>query len=413
MVDWPDSGRNLLILKRRFKEKLVEKSTSFMSPGRIGEELRGSIEQFLREEKLVLPRRQIKLLVDELRNEIAGLGPIEALLKDPSINEVMVNKMDEVYVEREGRIEKTDICFDSEDQLMHTIEKIISPLGLRIDESSPMVDGRLADGSRVNAIIPPLSLKGPAVTIRRFRITPFTMKELVGMKTLSEEMASFLEEAVRAKINMIVSGGTGSGKTTFLNVLSSFIPSSERLISIEDAAELRLNQPHVVALESRAPNIEGQGEITIRHLVRNALRMRPDRIIVGEVRGGEALDMLQAMNTGHEGSLTTTHANSCFDALRRLETMVLMSDVHLPATSVREQIASSIDLIIQTDRFSCGARKVVEIAAVRGLIQRQYKLKTLFRFKQSEIDKEGRVIGHFIRHGQPVSPGLLRTKSIR
>lgn len=371
------------MLKERLRRRML-KETTLAQTGATGERelVKAGIERFLREEKVLLPARERKILIEELVNEITGLGPLQPLLEDADITEVMVNKFDEVYIERKGRLDLTGVRFESESQLYHTIERIISPLGLRIDESSPMVDGRLPDGSRVNAIIPPLSLKGPVLTIRKFSTVPLTMEDLVEEGTLPGDLARFLAGAVKAKSNIVVSGGTGSGKTTFLNVLSSFIPAGERLITIEDAAELRFNQPHVISLESRPPNIEGQGEVTIRDLVRNALRMRPDRIIVGEVRGGEALDMLQAMNTGHEGSLTTAHANSCEDLLRRLETMVLMSDVNLPVGPVREQIASAIDLIVQTARLTDGLRKVVEIARVSSFEDGEIKLTRLYEFQR-------------------------------
>jgi pilus assembly protein CpaF len=323
----------------------------------------------LREERTILSSSDLTQLVNQVSDEVVGLGPIERLLRDPEVSEVMVNGADDVYVERKGRIERAEgLFFEGEEQVLHLIERIVAPLGLRVDESSPYVDARLQDGSRVNAIIPPLSLCGPVMTIRKFALRPFTPEDLVSGGSVAPLVMELLSTCVRARMNIVVSGGTGSGKTTLLNVLSSFASPSERLITIEDAAELRLPQPHVISLESRPPNVEGNGEVTIRALVRNALRMRPDRIIVGEVRGGEALDMLQAMNTGHEGSMSTTHANSPEDALGRLETMALMSDVDLPATHIREQIASALDLVAHTTRRGDGTRAVARVAAVEGLV---------------------------------------------
>jgi pilus assembly protein CpaF len=322
----------------------------------------------LREERAILPADALSRIVNEVSDEVVGLGPVERLLKDPEVSEVMVNGADDVYVERKGRIEKVEgLLFEGEEQVRHLIERIVSPLGLRVDESSPYVDARLPDGSRVNAIVPPLSLCGPVVTIRKFSLRPFGPDDLVRMGSLTDGMLEFLAASVRGRANIVVSGGTGTGKTTLLGILSSFIPADERLITIEDAAELRLPQPHVVSLEARPPNVEGAGEVTVRQLVRNALRMRPDRIIVGEVRGGEALDMLQAMNTGHEGSMSTAHANSPRDLLSRLETMALMSDIDLPVSHVREQIGGALDLIVHMARLQDGRRCVSRISAVEGL----------------------------------------------
>jgi pilus assembly protein CpaF len=323
----------------------------------------------LREERAILSSSDLTVLVNQVSDEVVGLGPIERLLRDPEVSEVMVNGADDVYVERKGRIERAEgLFFEGEEQVLHLIERIVAPLGLRVDESSPFVDARLQDGSRVNAIIPPLSLCGPVMTIRKFALRPFAPSDLVSSGSVSASVMELLGGCVRQKMNIVVSGGTGSGKTTLLNVLASFIDPSERLITIEDAAELRLPQPHVISLESRPANVEGEGEVTIRALVRNALRMRPDRIVVGEVRGGEALDMLQAMNTGHAGSMSTTHANSPEDALGRLETMALMSDVDLPASHVREQIASTLDLIVHTSRRADGSRVVARVVSVEGLV---------------------------------------------
>jgi pilus assembly protein CpaF len=330
--------------------------------------VREEVLAVLREERAILSAGAVAEVVNQVSDEVVGLGPIERLLMDPEVSEVMVNGADDVFVERKGRIERVEsLLFEGEEQVLHLIERIVAPLGLRVDESSPYVDARLPDGSRVHAIIPPLSLCGPVVTVRKFATRPFMPDDLVRMGTMTEPMMEFLAASVRARCNLVVSGGTGTGKTTLLGVLSSFIPDAERLVTIEDAAELRLSQPHVVSLEARPPNVEGAGEVTVRTLVRNALRMRPDRIIVGEVRGGEALDMLQAMNTGHEGSMSTAHANSPPDLLSRLETMALMADVDLPVAHVREQLAGAVDLIVHMARLGDGQRMVARVSAVEGL----------------------------------------------
>jgi pilus assembly protein CpaF len=345
--------------------------------------VREEVLAVLRESRAILPAGDVASVVNEISDEVVGLGPIERLLKDPEISEVMVNGADDVYVERKGRVERVEgRLFEGEEQVYHLIERIVAPLGLRVDESSPFADARLPDGERVNAIIPPLSLCGPVITIRKFALRPFTPDDLVRLGTLTEPMAAFLGACVRAKANIVVSGGTGSGKTSLLGVLSSFIGSDERLVTIEDAAELRLSQPHVIALEARPPNVEGVGEVTVRALVRNALRMRPDRILVGEVRGGEALDMLQAMNTGHEGSLSTAHANSPRDLLSRLETMALMSDIELPVAHVREQIAGALDLIVHMTRLSDGRRAVARVCAVEGLRAGSIVLQDIFTWRR-------------------------------
>jgi pilus assembly protein CpaF len=334
----------------------------------------------LREHRVVLSARDLARLVSEVSDEVVGLGPIEALLKDPDVTEVMVNGPDDVYVERKGRIETVERgLFEGEEAVHHLIERIVGPLGLRIDESSPWVDARLPDGSRFHAIIPPLSLCGPVVTVRKFGVVALGPEDLVRLGSATEEMITFLGSAVRQRANALISGGAGSGKTTLLGLLSAFIPDEERVVTIEDAAELRLAKPHVVRLEARPPNVEGRGAVTVRDLVRNALRMRPDRIIVGEVRGGEALDMLQAMNTGHEGSMSTAHANSPGDLLRRIETMALMSDVGLPVDHVREQIASTIDLVVHLARMSDGRRVISRIATVDGLEEGSIVLRDAFR----------------------------------
>ena len=337
-----------------------------------------------------------ELLCRQVLDEAIGLGPLEILLADDSVTEIMVNRFDEIYVERAGCLQKYPLTFTGDRAVMGVIERIVAPLGRRIDESSPMVDARLKDGSRVNAIIPPLALKGPCLTIRKFSRHKLDVGELIKFQAVSREMANFLELCVTARKNIIVSGGTGSGKTTLLNILSNFIPAGERVVTIEDAAELKLHHAHLISLESRPPNVEGKGGVPIRDLVRNTLRMRPDRIVVGECRGAEALDMLQAMNTGHEGSLTTLHANSARDALARLETMVLMAGMDLPLTAIREQVASAVHIIVQQTRFACGARKVTGISEITGMESGKIQLQELFRFvHEGYSGTTGSVTGHF------------------
>jgi pilus assembly protein CpaF len=373
-------------VRGRVRSRLLRRTAGdleSLSPPERRLRVREEVLAVLREERTILPAGTITDVVNQVSDEVVGLGPLERLLRDPEVSEVMVNGADDVFVERKGRIERVDgLVFEGEGQVFHLIERIVAPLGLRVDESMPYVDARLLDGSRVNAIIPPLSLCGPVITIRKFTLRPFIPEDLVRLGSLTAPMMEFLGACVRAKANIVVSGGTGSGKTSLLGVLSSFIPPGERLITIEDAAELRLSQPHVVALEARPPNVEGSGEVTVRALVRNALRMRPDRIIVGEVRGGEALDMLQAMNTGHEGSLSTAHANSPRDLLSRLETMALMSDVELPVSHVREQIAGALDLIVHMSRTSEGSRVVARISAVEGLQSDSVVLEDIFFWRR-------------------------------
>ncbi|MGI5822383.1 MAG: CpaF family protein [Dethiobacteria bacterium] len=358
-----------------------------------------ALEAVLKDSGLELSRADKEKIAGHIYDEACGYGPINPLLRDPTISEIMVNGPGLVYVEQKGKIIKTGITFCDNAHLLETIDKIVTPLGRRLDEKSPMVDARLPDGSRVNAIIPPLALKGPALTIRKFAAKPLTPGDLINFGTMTGEIARLFKSAVLARLNIIVSGGTGSGKTTTLNVLSGFIPEQERIVTIEDAAELQLHQEHVVTLESRPPDIEGHGEITIRDLVINSLRMRPDRIVVGEVRGGEALDMLQAMNTGHDGSISTLHANNPRDALARLETMVLMAGINLPLRAIREQVASAIDLIIQQSRLPDGSRKIVKVSEVAGMEGDIITLQDIFIFEQTGFNERGRIAGKHVPTG--------------
>ncbi len=358
------------------------------------------IDEILQQVGGRLPTLDTDTLRKIVLDEAIGLGPLEDLLADQTVSEIMVNAHDDIYVERAGRLEKTPINFSSNAAVLSIIERIISPLGRRIDESSPMVDARLKDGSRVNAIIPPLALRGPCLTIRKFSEKKLTTDDLMRFGTINLQMVEFLRTAVEQRLNIVVSGGTGSGKTTLLNILSNFIPLEERVVTVEDAAELKLVQPHVVSLEARPANMEGKGHVTIRDLVRNCLRMRPDRIVVGECRGGEALDMLQAMNTGHDGSLTTGHANSPRDMLRRLEVMVLMAGMDLPVQAIREQIASAVQLIVQQTRFGDGSRRITSISEITGMEQSTIQLNEIFRFQQNGFDENGRVKGQFQATGQ-------------
>ena len=359
----------------------------------------GMCADAIKDNPFAIPLGDRERLVEELISEILGLGPIEPLLKDPSVTEVMVNGPDSIYIERKGRLQKTDVRFRNTEHLMHIIDRIVTAVGRRVDESSPMVDARLADGSRVNVIIPPLSLIGPCVTIRKFSKDVLTVDKMIEFGSFDQRMAEFLEDCVKGRLNIVVSGGTGSGKTTLLNVLSSYVPATERIVTLEDSAELQLKQDHVVTLETRPPNIEGEGEVTMRDLVRNALRMRPDRIIVGECRTGEALAMLQAMNTGHDGSMTTAHANSARDALSRLETMVLMSGMELPLRAIRSQIASAVDIIVQIARLRDGSRKIINIAEVTGMEGDIITLQDLFYFENHGVDQDGRITGAFLTSG--------------
>lgn len=405
-------------LKAKIQNKVIEElDIDFKDISDENEELKQRINAILikciDEESLNLTNHQKKKIKEELLDEIIGFGPITQFLKDSSVTEIMVNGPNKIYVERSGKLTLTDAKFKNDDHVMHVIKKIVSPLGRRIDESSPMVDARLPNGSRVNAIIPPLAIDGPSITIRKFAEDPFTVEDLIRFGTFTSKMAEFLKYCVEGRLNVVVSGGTGSGKTTTLNVLSSFIPHEERIVTIEDAAELQLSQEHVVRLETRPANLEGKGEITIRDLVKNSLRMRPDRIVVGEVRSGEALDMLQAMNTGHDGSLTTGHANSPRDMLSRLETMVLMSGMNLPVRAIRDQIASAIDVIIQQSRLMDGSRKITHITEVQGMEGDVIILQDIFRFEQKGLDNKGKVKGDFVFTGvMPKFIQKLREKGI-
>jgi pilus assembly protein CpaF len=359
----------------------------------VEQQIRQVVEELLADEETPLSRWERNQIILEIQHETFGLGPIEPLIRDPSVSDILVNGPQDVFVERRGKIEETNVIFRDDAHLLQIIERIVSQVGRRVDESSPMVDARLADGSRVNAIIPPLALDGPMLSIRRFAVDPYRMEDLLAFGTLTPALAEILSAAVRARLNILISGGTGGGKTTLLNVLSNAIPTSERIITIEDSAELQLQQRHVVRLETRRPNIEGKGTVTQRDLVYNALRMRPDRIIVGEVRGAEVLDMLQAMNTGHDGSLSTVHANSARDALSRLETMVMISGVGISVTALREYISSALDMIIHVARLSDGTRKVVRVSEVIGMEEAVITTQDIFLFEQQGIDKAGQVIG--------------------
>jgi len=386
-------------LKNKLHHRILEKvdlvSLESMSESKLREEIATLVELLLTEDPAQINDIERRMLVRDIQNEMLGLGPLELLMADSTVSDILVNSYDQIYVERRGKLELTDVRFSDEKHLLRIIDKIVSRVGRRIDESSPMVDARLPDGSRVNAIIPPIALDGPMVSIRRFAVIPLKMRDLVTRyKSLTPDMALLLEGLAKSKINMLISGGTGSGKTTLLNILSGFIPETERIVTIEDAAELQLQQEHVVRLETRPPNIEGKGEVTQRALVRNALRMRPDRIVIGEVRGGEAVDMMQAMNTGHEGSLTTIHANTPRDAIARLENMVSMAGINLPHKAARQQIASAITVIVQVNRLTDGQRKVTSIQEITGMEGEIITMQEIFTFKQTGMAADGKVSGH-------------------
>lgn len=388
-------------LKVRVQNRLLAELDPSIDVSEV-EQVRGLIrdlfEQILTEESIVLSRQEKHRLFEQIAAEILGFGPLQPLLEDNEITEVMVNGAKSVYFEKAGKINRAPITFENDEHVMRIIDRIVAPLGRRIDEASPYVDARLPDGSRVNAVIPPISLVGPCLTIRKFSKDPFTVEQLIDFGSLTPSSVLFMEAAVKSRFNIIISGGTGSGKTTLLNVLSGFIPNDERIVTVENAAELQLRQDHVVTLESRPPNIEGRGEVTIRQLVINCLRMRPDRIIVGEIRGEESLDMLQAMNTGHDGSLTTAHSNSPRDTLSRVETMALMAGMDLPVRAIREQIASAIDLIIHQSRMQDGTRKVTNVTEVIGMEGDVITMQDIFRFEQTAIE-DGKVLGDLVPTG--------------
>ena len=390
-------------LKRLVHDRLLREtefaSLEALSPAELARHVGALISVVAEEARIPLGQRTREAAQSDILDELIAYGPIQPFLDDPSITEVMVNGANDVYIERLGRIEKTSARFHDDDHVQRVIERIVTPIGRRIDESSPMVDARLPDGSRVNAIIPPLAIHGPCITIRKFSREPYTPANLIGFGTLTQEVSDFAQACVVGKLNTIISGGTGSGKTTTLNALSSFIPHSERVITIEDAAELQLQQPHVISLESRPPNLEGQGQVTIQQLVRNSLRMRPDRIIVGECRGGEALDMIQAMNTGHQGSLSTIHSNSTRDMLSRLETMVLMAGTDLPSRAIREQISAAVDLVIHQSRLRDGTRRVVQVSEVQRMEGDTIVMQDIFIFRSLGVDAEGRVVGEHVATG--------------
>ena len=399
-------------IKKKVHQRLVEEMTPseqmimsavHQDAAAVEQVISSYLEKVLEDDPFAVPVSERANVVSELRDEMLGLGPIESLLRDPSVTEIMVNGPKKVFAERMGKVKLTDVRFHDAAHVMNISERILSPIGRHIDESTPLVDARLKDGSRVNIIIPPLALCGPCITIRKFAEKALSVENLISFGTLNRKMADFIKACIQARVNILVSGGTGSGKTTTLNVLSSFIPENERIVTIEDAAELKLQQEHVVTLESRPANIEGNGQITIRDLVKNALRMRPDRIIVGEVRSGEALDMLQAMNTGHDGSLTTAHANTPRDALSRLETMVLMAGFEMPVRAIREQISSALELILQQSRLKDGTRKITYITEVQHMEGDIITTQDIFRFEQTGMDENGKLTGHFVATGMQPS----------
>jgi pilus assembly protein CpaF len=393
-----------LRIHRRLIDTLDLTKLSNLEMERVRVEIRRILEDMVAAEAIPVSRADRDRLVMEVQHEVFGLGPLETLMKDPEISDILVNSSSQIFVERYGKLEKTDVRFRDDSHLMQIIERIVTRVGRRVDESSPMVDARLADGSRVNAIIPPLALDGPVLSIRRFGAERLTVNDLIQFNSIPPQIAEVAAACVKSRLNMLVSGGTGAGKTTLLNCLSNFIPDNERIVTIEDSAELKLQQDHIVRLETRPPNIEGQGAVTARDLVRNALRMRPDRIVIGEVRGGEALDMMQAMNTGHDGSISTVHANSARDALSRLETMMLMAGINLPERALREQVASALDVIVQLTRLSDGSRKVVEFAEVTGMEGTTITTQTIFKFDQRGVEN-GKVIGEFVATG--VMPSFM------
>jgi pilus assembly protein CpaF len=404
-------------LKSRIHRKLLDRVDlslmESMAPAQLQDELKAVVERLVSEETIAINDSERKSLVQDIQHEVLGLGPLEPLMADPTISDILVNTYKKVYVERHGKLEQVDVRFENEAHLMKIIDKIVSGVGRRVDESSPMVDARLPDGSRVNAIIRPLAVDGAILSIRRFAVVPMHMSDFIKHKSITPEMALILEGLVKAKVNLMISGGTGTGKTTLLNVLSGYIPSNERIVTIEDAAELQLQQTHVVRLETRPPNIEGKGEVTQRMLVRNSLRMRPDRILLGEVRGAEALDMLQAMNTGHEGSMTTLHANTPRDALIRLENMVGMAGLNLPPKATRQQISSALSVVVHVNRLSDGKRKVTSIQEITGMEGDIITMQEVFMFQQTGVAQDGTVLGHFRATGiRPKFVDKLRVHGI-
>jgi len=386
-------------MKSRLHRALINRmdlsKLAALTPEQVHAEVSRMAESVLAQEAMPLSSSEKERLVNDVQHELFGLGPLEPLLKDPTISDILVNSHRRIYIERRGKLEVTNVTFKDDEHLMRVIERIVSSVGRRIDESSPMVDARLQDGSRVNAIIPPLAIDGPVLSIRRFGSEPLRMNALIEHKALTKDIADMLQMCITARLNVLISGGTGAGKTTLLNALSAYIPEDERIVTIEDSAELQLQQPHVVRLETRPPNVEGRGEVTQRDLVKNALRMRPDRIVIGEVRGGEAIDMLQAMNTGHDGSLTTVHANTPRDALARLETMIQMTGMRLSDRAMRQQVASAINLVLQVARMSDGSRRVTSISEITGMEGETITMQEIFQFERTGIDAQGQVIGRF------------------
>jgi pilus assembly protein CpaF len=414
----PGNSRNYEELKRQIHAKLVERldftRVRDLASDALRRDIRRVVEHLCDTENPLLNRIEREKLIEEILDETLGFGPLEVLLKDPTISDILVNGPYQVYVERRGKLEKTDVKFRDNDHLLQIIDRIVSKVGRRVDETSPMVDARLPDGSRVNAVIPPIAVDGPCLSIRRFGTNPLKLEDLLNYKAFTPEMAMLMEACIKARLNVLISGGTGCGKTTLLNTLSSFIPNDERVITIEDACELQLQQEHVVRLETRPPNIEGKGAITTRDCVRNALRMRPERIIIGEVRGAEALDMLQAMNTGHGGSMATLHANSPREALSRLETMIMMGGFELPVKAMRQQISSAIDLIIQANRLQGGPRKITSITEVLNMEQDIITMQEIFRYRQLGVDQNGRAYGQFEATGvRPTFINRLEAKGIK
>jgi pilus assembly protein CpaF len=397
--DTVSSQRTFQEMKSRLHRALINRmdltKLGALAPEQLNAEVSRLAESVLAAEALPLSAVERERLVGEVRHELFGLGPLEPLLNDPTISDILVNSHSRIYIERRGKLEVTNVAFKDDEHLMRVIERIVSSVGRRIDESSPMVDARLADGSRVNAIIPPLSIDGPVLSIRRFGSEPLRMNALIENRALTREIADMLEMCVKARLNVLISGGTGAGKTTLLNALSAFIPEDERIVTIEDSAELQLQQPHVVRLETRPPNIEGRGEVTQRDLVKNALRMRPDRIVIGEVRGGESIDMLQAMNTGHDGSLTTIHANTPRDALARIETMIQMTGMRLSDRAMRQQIASALQLVLQVARLSDGSRRITSISEITGMEGDTITMQEIFQYERTGVDREGKLTGRF------------------